>query len=205
MQKWNLLTSLGFLGAIVLSITVIIVFFFIDPLSFFKKDSSEENKSSCVQIFRRKFAPQQIGEFTKTQTLPARQSEGINAQHILYSNPANQKLLVSFFSDGDTLSQMNPVRSSDKKWEEYVEKVYTYLERQDSAAREKLHMEKTTISGFPSSIAIYSDPELARSQERLPVIISVSLNKNLRVDLSTDKALTDPVLFAEDYIRIICP
>src|SRR3989344_6537406 len=101
MQKWNLITSLGFLSAIVLIVTIIVVFFFADPLSFFKKDASGKISSSCLQNFASKFAPEKIGEFTKTQSIPTRQSGGINTQQAIYSNSDTQKLLVAVFNDGD--------------------------------------------------------------------------------------------------------
>jgi|SRR3990167_7666774 len=205
MQKWNLITSLGFLSAIVLIVTIIVVFLFADPLSFFKKGTSGKISSSCLQNFASKFAPEQIGEFTKTQSVPVSQSGNINTQQAIYANSDNQKLLVALFSDGDMLQKISePILSSDKEWTEYVEKMTKYLEKQDNSAREKFQMERATISGFSASITVYKDPELARSQERLPLIISVAINKNTLINLSTDKTLESPIGFAQDYFKITC-
>lgn len=205
MQKWNLITSLGFLSAIVLIVTIIVVFFFVNPLSFLKKDSSEKISSTCLQNFGSKFAPQQIGEFTKTQNVPTSQSGGINTQQAIYSNSDNQKLLVALFSDGDELQKITgPLSSNDKEWAEYVEKMTANLEKQDKSAREKFQMERTKISGFPAAIIVYKDPKLARSQERLPLIIQISINKNMLINLSSEKIFSDPSVFAQEYLNTTC-
>lgn len=205
MQKWNLITSLGFLSAIVLIVTIIVIFFVTDPISFLKKDTSGKISSSCSQNIARKFAPQQIGEFTKTQTIPTRQTDGITTHQALYSNSENQKLLILFSTDGETHHKIiSPLLSGGKEWEEFVEKTAKYLERQDSSAGEKFQMERTKISGFPTAIALYKDPEFARSQERLPLLIQIAINKDMSITLSTDGINLDPILFTQDYLKIIC-